>query len=142
MYQEGRGGFSPHRRFVPVKVGDEIDVTIEAVGQKGDGIAKKEGFVLFVPNAKEGQRVKVRVTKVFRKVGFADIVGEAGASVAPRQATAQEEPADDYGSEEEPEAEDSEDFGEESESEPIEEESDDFSEESDDTSADEDDDFK
>ena len=33
-------------RQAPVNVGDELDVKIEAVGEKGDGIAKKEGFVL------------------------------------------------------------------------------------------------
>ncbi|PIN78502.1 deoxyribonuclease, partial [Candidatus Woesearchaeota archaeon CG10_big_fil_rev_8_21_14_0_10_34_8] len=33
----------------PVQVGEELDVTIEAVGEKGDGVAKKNGFVLFVP---------------------------------------------------------------------------------------------
>ncbi|MDP6294220.1 MAG: TRAM domain-containing protein, partial [Candidatus Woesearchaeota archaeon] len=48
----------------PVSVGEEIDVTIEAVGEKGDGIAKKEGFVLFVPGVKEGDQVRIKITKV------------------------------------------------------------------------------
>ncbi len=65
------------RSFAPVKVGDEITVKIEAVGEKGDGIAKIKGFVIFVPNAKEGEDVKVRITKVLRKVGFGEIVGAA-----------------------------------------------------------------
>jgi hypothetical protein len=30
------------QRSVPVDVGDEVDVTIEAVGEKGDGIARKD----------------------------------------------------------------------------------------------------
>lgn len=101
--------------FAPVKVGDEIDVKIEAVGEKGDGIAKKEGFVLFVPNTKEGQDVKIRVTKVLRKVGFAEVVGEAesvpheGASEESQPVTRQDQ------AEPEPEEikEDTEDFGEE-----------------------------
>ena len=42
-------GFKP-RSFAPVNVGDEVDVTVEAVGDKGDGIAKIKGFVLFIPN--------------------------------------------------------------------------------------------
>ncbi|MFH0868366.1 MAG: TRAM domain-containing protein, partial [Candidatus Woesearchaeota archaeon] len=46
MYNQDR---SYGQSFAPVKVGDEIDVKIEAVGEKGDGIAKKDGFVLFVP---------------------------------------------------------------------------------------------
>ena len=95
---DGRMGRQP-----PVEVGEEIDVKIEAVGEKGDGIAKKDGFVLFVPGVKEGDEVKVRVTKVLRKVGFAEVVGE-GAPAAP----AEEAPA-----EEAPAPEDSENFGEE-----------------------------
>ncbi|MBW2966394.1 TRAM domain-containing protein, partial [Candidatus Woesearchaeota archaeon] len=65
------------RSFSPVKVGDELDVKIEAVGAKGDGIAKKEGFVLFIPGVKEGDEVRIRVTKVLHKVGFAEVIGEA-----------------------------------------------------------------
>ena len=61
----------------PVQVGEERDVTIEAVGEKGDGIAKVKGFVLFIPNAKKGQRVKVRISKVLQSVGFAEVIGEA-----------------------------------------------------------------
>ncbi|MBU0536029.1 MAG: TRAM domain-containing protein, partial [Nanoarchaeota archaeon] len=77
MYGQGGGFDRPERNFVPVKVGDELDVKIEAVGEKGDGIAKKDGFVLFVPNTKEGEQVKVKVTKVLRKVGFAEVVGKS-----------------------------------------------------------------
>ncbi len=48
----------------PVKVGDEIDLTIEAVASKGDGIAKKDGYVIFVAGAKQGDSVKVRISDV------------------------------------------------------------------------------
>jgi predicted RNA-binding protein with TRAM domain len=58
---------------VPVKVGELYDVSINAVGGKGDGIAKVKGFVLFVANAKKGDYVRVKVTKVLPKVGFAEI---------------------------------------------------------------------
>ena len=36
------------RKVAPVTEGDELDVRIEAVGGKGDGIARTQGFVLFV----------------------------------------------------------------------------------------------
>ena len=72
MYQE-------RRSFAPVKVGEELDVKIEAVGEKGDGIAKVKGFVIFVPNAKQGDEVKVRITKVLRKVAFAEVAGAGSA---------------------------------------------------------------
>ncbi|MBI4449153.1 TRAM domain-containing protein [Candidatus Woesearchaeota archaeon] len=74
----GRGSFGPST--APVKVGEELDVTIEAVGEKGDGIAKKSGFVIFIPGVKQGQTVRIRITKVLSKVGFAEVVGEAGAA--------------------------------------------------------------
>ncbi len=126
MYRSGNrrggGGFG-QRSFAPVKVGEELEVKIEAVGAKGDGIAKKNGFVLFIPGVKEGQTVKIRVTKVFRKVGFAEVVGEGS---APSEESGEEAPVEESGGEAGEEAgeaseeesveessEDSEDFGEE-----------------------------
>ena len=99
-------------RQAPVNVGDELDVKIEAVGEKGDGIAKKEGFVLFVPNTKEGQEVKIRVTKVLRKVGFAEVVGE---STQREEGTESTEESSEPAAEEDQETEDTEDFGENTE---------------------------
>ncbi|MFH1181730.1 MAG: TRAM domain-containing protein [Candidatus Woesearchaeota archaeon] len=107
------------RSFAPVKLGDELDVTIEAVGEKGDGIAKKDGFVLFVPNTSKGDQVKIKITKVLRKVGFAEVVGQGAAAPAKEssgEAPAEEstEAAEESGDEEqEEEAEDTENFGEE-----------------------------
>ena len=112
-----RGGFSP------VNVGEETDVKIEAVGEKGDGIAKVKGFVLFVPGVKEGDEVRIKVTKVLRNVGFAEVVGQAQGPIgedAPEEAAPTQEESTDAPSEEAaPEeeetinSEDSEDFGEE-----------------------------
>ena len=59
---------------VPVKEGVEYTVYIDAVGGKGDGIAKVKGFVLFIANTKKGDYVKVKVTKVLQKAGFAEVV--------------------------------------------------------------------
>ena len=75
MYGQQRG-FGP-RRMAPVKIGDELDVEIESVGEKGDGIAKIEGFVIFVPGTQKGDKVRIKITKVFRKVGFGEVVGAA-----------------------------------------------------------------
>ena len=109
----GHGGSSYGSRpamTAPVKVGEEMDVTIEAVGEKGDGLAKKNGFVLFVPGVKEGQQVRIRVTKVLRKVGFAEVIGDATGAAPTQEAPAEsseEAPAEEAAS-------DSEDFGEDS----------------------------
>ena len=124
MYGNEGGGFRPQRSFAPVKVGDEIDVKIEAVGEKGDGIAKVQGFVLFVPSTKEGEECKVRVTRVLRKVGFAEKIGEADGPVE-TEAPAEEQPAEEAPAEEPQEEqktyEDTEDFGEAPAEEPQEE---------------------
>ncbi|MBI2109948.1 TRAM domain-containing protein, partial [Candidatus Woesearchaeota archaeon] len=55
-------------------------VKIEAVGEKGDGIAKVKGFVIFVPGAKQGDDVRIKITKVFKKVGFGEVVGASSGS--------------------------------------------------------------
>ena len=114
MYQDR----SFRQESAPVNVGDEIDVKIEAVGEKGDGIAKKDGFVLFVPNTKEGQEVKIRITKVLRKVGFAEVVGEAtpqqeGTAESAQPEQSQEAEQSPAAEEPEQKVEDTEDFGEE-----------------------------
>ena len=101
----------------PVRVGERLTVTIEAVGEKGDGIAKKNGFVLFIPGVKEGQQVTVEVTKVLRKVGFAKVAsddGSAPSEEAPEVIETVEEVVEEAPAES---AEDSETFGEE----PVEE---------------------
>lgn len=58
----------------PVEVGDVVNVRIEAIGSGGDGIAKVDGFVVFVPGAKVDDEVSVRVNRVLKKYAFAEIV--------------------------------------------------------------------
>ena len=72
----GRGprGFGMSRGPVPVKEGDELDVTIDAVGRKGDGIAKVENFIIFVPGTKTGDHVKIKVTTVSGSFATASVV--------------------------------------------------------------------
>ena len=113
------GGRPPFRSTAPVKEGEELDVTIEAVGSKGDGIAKKDGFILFVPGVKQGDRVRIRITKVLSKVGFAEVAGTAQSSAPEQPSQGSEElPDAPQASAEEP-AQDSESFGEETPSEPV-----------------------
>ncbi|MBD3361322.1 TRAM domain-containing protein [Candidatus Woesearchaeota archaeon] len=95
---------------VPVSVGDELDVTIEAVGEKGDGIAKKDGFILFVPGVKQGEKVRIKVTKVLKKVGFAEVIGKPEKA---KKAPQEETPVEEEMTMPEPAPEDSEDFGDE-----------------------------
>ena len=50
----------------PVEEGKEYEVTIDAKGAKGDGIAHVEGFVIFVAGGNVGEKVKIRITAVKR----------------------------------------------------------------------------
>lgn len=68
--------FSPK----PVKVGEEHVVKIEDVGAKGDGIARIENFIVFVPGGKKGEEVKVRIKEVAERFAIGEKVGEGSAS--------------------------------------------------------------
>jgi predicted RNA-binding protein with TRAM domain len=115
----GRRDFDSRSFVAPVKVGDELDVKVEAVGEKGDGIAKKDGFVLFVPGTKEGDNVRIKITRVLPKVGFAEVVGQASGEESSESSGDEESGAgNDLGSQEsssgdEYSGEDSDNFGEE-----------------------------
>jgi len=58
----------------PVKVGEEHEVTIDAVGSRGDGIAKISNFVVFVPGGQANTKVRVRITTVRERFATAEIV--------------------------------------------------------------------
>jgi len=48
----------------PVKVGDELDVTISETSRRGDGLTRVQGFVIFVPNTKQGDKVKIKISQI------------------------------------------------------------------------------
>lgn len=59
----------------PVAENDVLDVTIDTVGDQGDGIAKVErGYVLIVPDTEPGDEVTVRIETVRPNVAFASVV--------------------------------------------------------------------
>lgn len=67
----------------PVEEGHEYDVTVESVGSKGDGIAKIQGFIIFVPGAKAGDNIKVRIATVRRNFAIAEPVAAGTPALAP-----------------------------------------------------------
>jgi len=58
----------------PVEEGKTYEVEIEDLGSKGDGIARKDGFVIFVPDTEVGETVKIEITSVGRKFAFGEVV--------------------------------------------------------------------
>jgi len=59
----------------PVVVGETYKLTIEDVGRKGDGLARKEGMVVFITGASQkGATVNARITKVLGNTAYAEAV--------------------------------------------------------------------
>jgi len=56
----------------PVNVGQEIDVIIDDIGSRGDGITRIQGFLVFVPKTKVGERLKVKIVSIGRKFAIAE----------------------------------------------------------------------
>jgi translation initiation factor 2 subunit 2 len=59
---------------VPVKVDGEYEVKIEAIGAKGDGVAKIKGFTIFVRDAQVNDEVRIRVSKIMGTFAFAEVI--------------------------------------------------------------------
>jgi predicted RNA-binding protein with TRAM domain len=56
----------------PVEEGKEYEVEIEDLSRRGDGLAKIEGFIVFIPGTKPGDRVNIRVTQVRDRFAVAE----------------------------------------------------------------------
>ncbi len=63
-----------NRGPAPVEEGQEVDVTIDSVGKRGDGIARINNFVVFVPGTNQGDQVKVRITSVRGNFATGEVV--------------------------------------------------------------------
>jgi len=81
-------GYSPppvtkeENRPAPVKVGDVIDVEVTEADRRHpeeNGVARINGFVVFVPGTKVGERVKIRITKVMDRAADSAVVERLGA---------------------------------------------------------------
>jgi predicted RNA-binding protein with TRAM domain len=59
----------------PVKVGQELTVNIGALARKGDGVAKVEGFVIFVKGARLNQNVQIKITEVRETFAVGQLLG-------------------------------------------------------------------
>jgi translation initiation factor 2 subunit 2 len=53
-----------------IEAGQTYDMMIEDVGKKGDGIARKGNFIVYVPGTAKGSQVKVKIEKVSGTVAF------------------------------------------------------------------------
>lgn len=90
-----RGGFGGRRPSFgsfrkPVEVGKEYNVTISDLSKRGEGIAKIDGFVIFVPGTKQGQSIRISVTQVGERFASGQVVESKAPTAAATTATASE----------------------------------------------------
>ncbi len=57
-----------------LKEGETYDVIISSVGRKGDGIAKRDKYTIYVPGVVKGDSVKIKIKKITGNLAFADLI--------------------------------------------------------------------
>lgn len=73
----GAESTSPSEPQPPVDQGEIRYVEIEDIGKQGDGIARVErGYVIIVPDAEIGERVKVEITEVKSNFAVGEIIDD------------------------------------------------------------------
>src|SRR6267154_2200790 len=70
----------------PVKMHEELELDIESLAFGGNGVARHDGFVVFVRRGLPGDRVRARVTKVKR--GFAEATATEVLTPGPQRVAA------------------------------------------------------
>jgi predicted RNA-binding protein with TRAM domain len=61
-----------------VQTGQEYTVDITDTGRTGDGIARIQGFVIFVKNAKAGDKnIKIKINSVGSRFATAQVVSDS-----------------------------------------------------------------
>ncbi len=70
---EGKRGHGKGFKRCPVELGEELEVDVTELSPKNEGIAKVQGYVVHVPNAKPGDHVKIKITKIGDKTANAEI---------------------------------------------------------------------
>jgi predicted RNA-binding protein with TRAM domain len=106
-YRRGRFGGSRFGGLKPVETGKEYDVQVTEISRKGDGVARVQGFVIFVKGGRVGQKTRVRVTHVGDRFATAETISGGDEQQAQHQSTEQaKDVGPQVGEEEKPELQD------------------------------------
>lgn len=62
------------KQQVPVKKNDQLQVKIEDLTHEGAGVAKVDGYTLFIPKALPGETVDIKIVKTNKGYGFARLL--------------------------------------------------------------------
>jgi predicted RNA-binding protein with TRAM domain len=71
---EGRRGHGKGFKRCPVELNEELEVEITELSPKGEGLAKNQGFVVYVADTKIEDHVKVKITRITDKAANAQII--------------------------------------------------------------------
>jgi len=74
MSHERIRGYGRSSQACPVEMGKEYEVDITETSRQGEGIARIQGFVIFVANTKPRDHVKIRITRIGRRAANAKAV--------------------------------------------------------------------
>jgi translation initiation factor 2 subunit 2 len=74
------GGHRPVRkrkaRSEPVgsdlQEGQELDVEVQSVSKRGDGVVRMGRYIMYIPRGKPGQKVKIRITRISGSIVFTE----------------------------------------------------------------------
>jgi translation initiation factor 2 subunit 2 len=74
------GGHRPVRkrkaRSEPVgsdlQEGQELDVEVQSVSKRGDGVVRMGRYIMYIPRGKPGQKVKIRISRISGSIVFTE----------------------------------------------------------------------
>jgi predicted RNA-binding protein with TRAM domain len=66
--------FRDERTYVPIGEDETYNVTIQDIARLGDGIARIEGFLDFVPGTEIGDEIQIKLEKVLPNFAFTTVV--------------------------------------------------------------------
>jgi predicted RNA-binding protein with TRAM domain len=70
----GSRGFRGPPGPAPVEVGKEYELEVTEVSKQGDGVARVQGFVIFVKRGTVGQKATVKIDQIGNRFAIGTIV--------------------------------------------------------------------
>ena len=90
---QGNRRRNPSRRFAakPVEMGKEYDVDIQEMSRRGEGLARIQGLITFVPDTRPRDEVRIKITRISRRFAEGEVVGEVGETLEAEEEESPEE---------------------------------------------------
>lgn len=63
-------------KVAPLEVGKVYDVRIDDMGRKGDGIAKYDKYIIYVPGVTKGMMAKIIIEKIAGNIAYSRVTNE------------------------------------------------------------------